>query len=143
MPDPSIYDLAVSDEALVADETLKTAISYSLMTYARASLDDVVPDPSDLKGWWGDSYAEVPGDSFGCRAWTLIGSPITAGLLETLKQMILEALQWMVEDGYVSGFEVDLEIVQHGVIGAKIGALAPDQTAIRDLGVWEISLNAV
>ncbi len=143
MPDPTIYDLSISSEALDSDETLKTAITLSLLTWARANPDDPLPDGEDRKGWWGDTYADVPGDRFGCRIWTLIGAPITAGLIAQADQMIREALQWMVEDNLVGGFTVELEQIRHGVIGARIGVLRPGNSTVQPLDLWEISLNAV
>ena len=144
MADTLIYDLSISSgEALEIDETLQTAITLSLFTWSRAQTDDAISDPTDRKGWWGDTYAEAPGDQFGSRIWTLLGRSITPALLATLKQMIEEALAWMVEDQLIGGVEVELEQIRHGVIAARIGVLRPPSATVQPVGLWEISLNAV
>jgi phage gp46-like protein len=144
MADPQIYDLArTSDQTLDSEEGLQTAITLSLFSNARALPDDVLVDPTDRKGWWGDTYADNPGDSFGSRLWQLQGQPISTELLTTMDQMIHEALQWMVDDRLISGVDVELSQVRHGVIGATIGVLRPQNGTVQPLGTWEISLNVV
>lgn len=141
MPDTFIYDLSVKDSAIDSDDGLRTAITISLFSDARAQAGMTVPDPTDLRGWWGDSYADTPGDVFGSRIWTLIGEKVTPNLLVQLDELIREALQWLIDDGLVSGIEVELEILAPGVVGAKIGVLRPGASTVAPLGLWEVSLN--
>jgi len=141
MPDTYIYDLSVTDQALNSDESLKTAITISLYSDARAQAGTTVADPTDLRGWWGDSYADVPGDVFGSRIWTLLGEKVTPDLLTRLDELIHEALQWLIDDNWISGIEVELEILAPGIVGAKIGVLRPGASTVSPLGLWEVSLN--
>jgi phage gp46-like protein len=139
--DLKTYDLAVtSTESIETEEGLRTAILLSLLTRARARPDDVIPDPADRGGWWGDTYSEVPNDSFGSRIWTLAGRPINAALMSDLELMIREALQWLIDDGYIGAVGVELEVIKHGTIGAKIEVSRPTTSAIAADVRWEFTI---
>ena len=143
MADPQIYDLAISNEALDSDASLKTAVTLSLLTWARAQPGDTLPEATDLKGWWGDSYARVAGDQFGSRIWTLFGQPITQELLARFDELAREALQWLVEDGVVAEFQVELEQIGDHTIGAKVGIKRPRDASLTWLDTWQVSLASV
>jgi phage gp46-like protein len=142
MTDAKIYDISISGSSIDSEEGLKTAITLSLFTWARASPDAILADPLDRKGWWADTYADTPGDAFGSQLWQLIGNPLDTSTLDTADRMIREALQWMVDDGLIGGVEVELEIVRHGVLGATISVLQPQQPATWFADLWEISLGS-
>lgn len=136
-----IYDLAFdSTQTIETEEGLKTVILTSLLTRGRARADDVIPDPFDRGGWWGDTYAEIPGDSFGSRIWTLSGRPINAALMGDLELIIREALQWLIDDGHIGAVGVELEVIKHGTIGARIQVTKPAGSAIAADVRWELSL---
>ncbi len=135
------YDLSFdSSQSIETEEGLRTAILLSLLTRARARPDDLLVDPADRGGWWGDTYSDVPGDSFGCRAWILIGRPINAALMSDLELMIQEALAWLVEDGHIGEVTIGLEVIKHGTIGAKIQVSRPGSSAVAAEALWELSL---
>lgn len=145
MPSQSIgivdLDLAVdsSTGALAVDPTLKTAILISFGSRARAKPDDRLQDPTELGGWWGDAFADVPGDNFGSRFWTLQGLHMGEAL-PLAEPIAREALQWMVEDGLADSFEIEVEAVQKDRIGIRVGVVQPGDTLIRWSDVWLLSL---
>src|SRR5579872_1077205 len=94
-------DIRVSNHHVETSTTLATPIHMSLFSWARAQPGDNVPDGAELYGWWGDAYADVPGDEFGSRLWTLLGMPI-ARALPLAPPLALDALQWLVDDGLAS-----------------------------------------
>ncbi len=93
-------DIAVAKGDLVAEDGMDTAIVLSLFSDARAADDDVLPNPGgDRRGWWGDAYAEVPGDVWGSKLWLLGRSVTSADVVARCEQYASEALAWMTEDG--------------------------------------------
>ena len=53
-----------------ADE-LAQAVLISLFSWRKSNPDDGIDAP-DRQGWWGDTYAVVPGDRIGSRLWLLL-----------------------------------------------------------------------
>jgi phage gp46-like protein len=144
MADPKLYDLAVTDEGLETDEGLGTAVLLSLMTWARADAEDPVRDPKDLKGWFGNSYPDVPGDQFGSKLWICQTMPATPATLELARRYTLEALQWMIVDGIAEETVVELEIQTnvHGqkVLAGRVGIRRPSSLSLSWYRVWEVTL---
>jgi phage gp46-like protein len=138
---PVEFDIGVTGQTLDTSETLATAVTCSLLTYARARPDDPVQDGTDLRGWWGDTYSEIPGDSFGSRLWLLWGRHMSEAL-ELAEPIVRDALQWMIEDGLASRIDVTLEAVTPQMLGIKIGIVQPGQKLVQWLGTWEASLRA-
>lgn len=99
----SLIDLSITDNRLATDASLATAIRISLLTDRRARPDDGVRG-GDLRGWWSDQYLRRP---LGSRLWTLTGMKIERALA-LAPEMIIEALQWMLDDGLVSKVEEPL-----------------------------------
>lgn len=133
------FDLGVTDQKLDTSGGLSTPILISLMTHARAHPDDLVPDDTDLKGWWGDPYLDPPGTVMGSRLWTLWGQSMSVALTKA-EGITRDALQWMIVGGLVSRFDIELSAVTPVVLGIKIGVVRPGATLVSWLGPWEISL---
>jgi len=92
-------DLVVEDDDLSLDEGLETADLVSLYCHRRAANEDVVADESDRRGWWGDTFAEEPGDQIGSRLWLLERGLLTPDYGSQAARYAEEALAWMVSDG--------------------------------------------
>lgn len=92
--------------ALSTSKSLEEPIAYSLLSWARARPGDRIPAGASRNGWWGDTYADEPGDEFGSRLWTLIGMAMSKAL-PLAETYSTEALGWMVEDGLVESFSVE------------------------------------
>lgn len=133
------YDIGISSEAIDTEAGLRTHITISLLTRGRARPDDVIPDPTDRGGWWGDTYDES-GRTVGSRLWTLVGRKINAATIADAEQMIREALQWLIDLRYIGAIEVQVAQIRHGVIGATIAIRPPVGTTFKPLGLWEFSL---
>lgn len=82
-------------------DPLPRAVIISLFTWARARADDDLPGEERM-GWWGDSFAAVPGDRIGSRLWLLARSKITNTTAQRAKEYAEEALAWLVADGVAS-----------------------------------------
>jgi phage gp46-like protein len=109
-----------------------------LLPRRRAKPEDDVQDKSDLGGWWGDAYPDVPGDELGSRLWTLQGRGMPIAL-ELAPQMIDEACQCAIEDGLVTQVEHILEAVGPSVLAISLQVTLPDGKIADVLGPWYIS----
>ncbi|HEY3846233.1 MAG TPA: phage GP46 family protein [Acetobacteraceae bacterium] len=129
-----------------SDAGLVTAITLSLMSDRLASADDELPDGSaDRRGWWGDSFADVPGDLIGSRLWLLkraVASPQTAARAVAY---VLEALQWLVDDGVAATVGCTSQWISRDQLGLAIavaqrGANGTVATHVYDF-VWTFTLG--
>jgi phage gp46-like protein len=100
-PDGS-YDLKISNGALDTDAGLETAVLLSLFSDRRVS-EEELPDLAESKrGYWGDMVADVEGDRFGSKLWTLARAKRVPETLRLGEDYAREALLWLVEDGIAS-----------------------------------------
>jgi phage gp46-like protein len=118
-------DWQLSGKSLASGRDLITAITISLFTDRQAEPDDAVTDGTDdLRGWWGDSGA----DRIGSRLWLLERSKRTQATLQLAQTYIAEALQWLIDDGVVAGFEIRVEWDKANQLSAQVVALRIDGT---------------
>lgn len=83
---------------LVTGDDLSTAVVISLFTWKRAKAGDILPDGTDRKGWWGDTYSSIPEDKIGSRIWILNREKILPSTIARLEEYAYEALEWLIED---------------------------------------------
>ncbi len=101
----------VQGPALLADDGLATSIVLSLFTDRVAEPGDMLPGgPTGRRGWWGDAYADVPGDRIGSRLWLLVREKVQPAVLRRAELYAKEALQWLVDDGVASRVDVLAEL---------------------------------
>lgn len=103
------WDLVFADGLIGTDDGLATAIAISLFTDARARADDPIPPGADPRGWWGDAFNADPDDRIGSRLWTLRREKLTAATALRARDMVREALQWLLDDQVVTS--IDIEVV--------------------------------
>ncbi|CAG4906024.1 phage GP46 family protein [Paraburkholderia saeva] len=86
-----------------ADRTalIERAVNISLFTWRRAEPADKLDD-DNREGWWGDTFPAVDNDRIGSRLWLLRRRSLDAQALLDAVQYANEALQWMIDDGWVS-----------------------------------------
>jgi len=108
-------DLSLTGPDLTGELGLTTAVIISLFTDARAADDDVLPNPGgDRRGWWGDTYAAIPGDVQGSKLWLLERGKQTPDVLVRAKQYAEAALQWLIDDGVAAGVVATATFPQAG-----------------------------
>lgn len=144
------FDLAVDRGDLAADDGLATAITISLFTDARARTDDPVPAGSDPRGWWGDAYNDDPDDRIGSRLWTLAREKLTAATALRARDMVREALAWLVKDQVASAVDVEVTLYTPDAVrptGAMLIAVTvtrPDGPARQRYDfVWDATAGAL
>jgi len=127
------------------DQGLETAVIISLFTDRRAGQDDALPDArdKDRRGWWGDAYADTPGDLIGSRWWLLRRSKATQETINRAKSYAEEALAWMVEDGVAKSVEVTAEKISGIILGVRTVITRNTDPASRYDRTWELMLNGL
>lgn len=121
-------DWQVTDGQLAIGQDLATAVLLSLFTDAEAHADDAIPDGStNRRGWYGDDGETV---RLGSRLWLLERSKVTADLVPRVKGYIVEAVQWMIDDGVVASFTIDVQLNAPNYLAAKIIANRQDGATI-------------
>ena len=133
------------DLGLASAEPLVRAVVVSLFTWRRANPDDSLPG-DEVMGWWGDSYAELPGDRIGSRLWLLSRSALTDQVVREAKEYAVEALQWLIDDGVAT--DVAVTAVRAGISMLVLTCLITraDSGELLDLrfaDAWRFLKNAV
>jgi phage gp46-like protein len=125
-------DVTVID-GLDEDEGIETAVVLSLFTDRRAQPGDPLPvnaqlaGTPDRRGWWGDTFPNVPGDRIGSRLWLLNREKEMPAVLARAREYAMEALQWLIEDGIARSVNVTAEVVRRGVLGLAIEIVRSDK----------------
>lgn len=105
------FDLALEAGGLAGDDGLRTAIAISLFSDARARADDPLPQAGgDPRGWWGDAGNTDVADQIGSRLWLFERAKLSSGLTLQLRDVVREALRWLVDDGIASDLAVAVTI---------------------------------
>ncbi|KWR88761.1 phage GP46 family protein [Cupriavidus sp. IDO] len=127
-------DWQMSGALLATGNDLSTAVLISLFTDRIAEPDDVIPDGSnDPRGWWGDEFSAV---KIGSRLWLLTRAKQTQETLQRAYDYIVEALQWMIDDGVVAKFDVLVEWTAAGELGAQVVAYKQDGSTVANAYTW-------
>lgn len=122
----------VSAPGLAEETGLDTAIIISLFTDRRAEADDILPDGGDdRRGWWGDAFADKPGDKIGSRWWLLRRSKITEETLLRLEEYGMEALQWLLDDQVAVDLSVIASRVSRTGVQVDISFARPKQGPVK------------
>lgn len=129
----SAGDLELDGKDLRTGDDLMTAVTVSLFTDRRAADDDQLLDGSrDRRGWWGDTADQ----QIGSRIWLLERSKRTQPTLQLAQAYIAEALQWLIDDGVVARFDIDVEWAAGGQLSARVAAVRNDGSAQATQFAW-------
>jgi len=119
-------DYALDGLGLTEDDGLDTAVIISLFTDRRANADDTIPDGSnDLRGWWGDSFADIDNDKIGSRLWLLGREKQLPSVLTRARQYAEEALKWLVDDSVAESVEVVASNPRDGILALLVSITRP------------------
>jgi phage gp46-like protein len=127
-------DWVMSGALLQTGNDLQTALLISLFTDRIAAPDDVIPDgTNDPRGWWGDAGETV---EIGSRLWLLQRAKQTQETLQRAYDYIVEALQWLIDDGVVAKFDVLVEWTKASELGAQVVAYKQDGSTVASAFTW-------
>lgn len=128
------------------DEGLETAVVISLFTDRRAEPGDI-ENPEDRRGWWGDTFPDIPEDKIGSRLWLLGRAKTTEETLELAKLYDEEALAWLLEDRVASRVTATPFFQDRGagqkILCHRIEIVRPDQPAVRFIRTWDETARRV
>jgi phage gp46-like protein len=101
-------DIRMNGPDLARDDGLETAVTISLFTDRRAAPDQLPAElpKDDLRGWWGDTYAEESGDLTGSHLWLLSREKVLPEVPGRAEGYCYDALQWFVDDGIAKSITV-------------------------------------
>lgn len=130
-------DWSLAGSQLQSGNDLQTAVLISLFTDRVAKPDDVIPDgSSDPRGWWGDGAdAQYP---IGSRLWLISRAKQTPEVLGLARDIITEALQWLLDDGVAARVDVAAEFTRPGMLGIGVQIYKQDgsREALNFSYVW-------
>jgi phage gp46-like protein len=114
--DTKIYDLTIASSGdLGTIESFDTSLAVSLFAEKRADSSEV-PDPPRRRGWWGNETNDEIEFEIGSKLWILMAQPRKTSLnLERAKSYAREALQWLIDDGFLQSLEVSAEFTSIGI----------------------------
>lgn len=92
----------------LVDDDIQELVTMSLFTWRRALDGDVLPEGASRQGWFADP-------EFGSRLWLLSYGKVDTAALANAKTYVLEALQWMIDDGILASVEVETERASRGI----------------------------
>lgn len=131
-PDLKSLDILVDAGAgdLVAEDQLTTAVVLSLMC-DRTAQPHEVDAGGDRRGWWADAYAvagavDAPADQCGSRLWLLQREKQVPETQRRVRAYVLEALQWLVDDGLALALEATVFVPRAGWYVADVRASLSD-----------------
>lgn len=105
--DGGTADIALSGGDLVTDRGLRTAVTLSLFSDARAPDAASLPaGETGLRGYWADG-AE---DRFGSLLWLLRREKMVPAVARRAEDHARAALQWLVDDGIAGSVAVAAEL---------------------------------
>lgn len=117
-PTTTEFDLALDGPDLAHEDTLVSAMLVSLFC-DRLVQPYEVGAGEDRRGWWADSLTDDQ-QLTGSRLWLLERSKQLINVIKQAEQFCEEALDWMREDGIVSGLTVTAFAMRPGVLAALL-----------------------
>ena len=122
-------DWAMAGADLQSGSDLQTSILISLLSdrVAQPGYVPPVPGDPDPKGWWGDAYLPQDVGPLGSRLWQLRRAEKTQTTLNDARDMMAEALQWMITRKVVASFDILAWWLNGTYLAARIVAHRPGQ----------------
>ena len=85
---------------------------------------------TDKGRWWADK-------EFGSEIWKLrLTGKITPTTVGTFRQMVLDSVQWLIDDGLASGIEGEAEQQGRNTIAYRVTVKRPDNNTIEIEESW-------
>lgn len=123
-------DVAIAENDLARDDGLETAVLLSLFCDRRAPAGERLPrGQTSARGWFGDEFAEVPGDQTGSHLWLLEGASWSESTARRAEQYARESLQWMLDDRLAERVEATASLPDEGVLELVIRIQRPSAPA--------------
>jgi phage gp46-like protein len=137
-------DFAMSGGDLLNGNDLQTAVLLSLFSDAQADPGDIVPDTTDPRGWWADTYAAledptlpvIADDRFGSKLWQIFVRIRNQDTLNWARDQAIKALSWMITDGVAQSVDATPYFIGSGGVGLIVVITEPNGTPNRYSFAW-------
>lgn len=133
----NFFDIEINGQDLTADDGLENALAMSLFTDRRVSDEQLPQGVTNKKGWWGDMYAENPGDQIGSRLWTINPAKITDETRKLAEDYCVESTEWLIGDGIADTINFTIEYNESKHLNILIEVIRPDKTSSKYQVVWD------
>lgn len=135
-PDNARGDWVLGGPVADGISELETSMLISIFTDRLAAVDDRIPDGTDNpRGWWGDDAnpedsPETAARQIGSHLWLLDREKQAGQILQRAYDYIRDALQWLIDDGVVTRFDIDVRWVRRSFLGARVTAHKPQGATV-------------
>ena len=141
-------DIELENNDIVRDNTLISAATIMVLTDSRATFEDISSAnlfptfPYDLRGWWGDTFRDVP---IGSKLWLNRRRKATDQVLLLHKQYAEEALLPLILSGIAKRIPVDASWTSRGVMEMNIQIVRSDDSVTQQTYtfIWTEVQNAI
>lgn len=132
-------DLDFSNNDLVIENSLETAVIISLFTDRVVEREELPSWEPNARGFWADHVSEIQGDKYGSRLWLLAREKQTEEIRERAEEYAKEALDWLIEDGVAKSVAVSAAWVGQGRLGLEITIERPsgENVNYKFKSVWD------
>lgn len=132
-------DFSEVDHDLLTTDSLENVVIISIGTYARErNLNKVANLSPVVGGWWGDALDEK--GTLGGYLYEAFPGKLNDGTARRIETLVVDALQWMVNDGVAKSVKCGAEIVGNEVMSIQITIERPDGESVAI--IYEIKWKA-
>lgn len=99
------FDMQIADNGdILTDDFFDTALLMSIYCERRATASEV-PQSDRRRGWIGNE--STPDFEIGSKVWLYEQSRVTGSLLRGIESVVLNSLQWLIDDNYAVKINAD------------------------------------
>lgn len=122
------FDLDFDEKSkdLLLTDSLYNAVAISIGTYARKrdlKPNSAVLDPQ-IGGWWADALD--PLGTLGGYLYEAYPGKLTDATISKLKELVAEALEWMIEDGVAKTVDYEVVAEENDIVAVTVAIEKPD-----------------
>ena len=132
-----LFNLAIKDNDLEADDGLENPVILSLFTDARLpDTGEKISEHEDPRGWWGD-IGDPDGVAIGSLLWTLFRKKVSRETIAEAEQYCRDALQHFIDDGIAATINIAVERAGLYQINIGIEMIKPTGDVLRYAYLWD------
>ncbi len=111
-------DIVVDDDDLLIEEGIETSEYLSLFLDGRVTDEELPSEETSKRGFWGDKLGD--GTPTGSKLWLLKREKTSEQVRLDTEQFAAEALQHLIDDGFVESIEIDSSYDEEKNLSLKI-----------------------
>lgn len=136
-----LYDLSITNGELDLIDNFDTSLQMSVYAERRADASEILP-AYQRRGWWGNETSNLLDFQIGSKIWVLSQARLDQTVLNKIVNYAQEALQWLIDGGYLSKVEVSAAQINEKSIRLAIQLFrSPDQIESRFFDLWDNTIS--